>query len=108
MGEIGLEFALDAVPESVRVTGNRSLFLENFMREIKEQRQFVGDIVYQCGEKWDSKEGGHAAYFFTKKEYEDSVTLGVGELPKMNLGRADPSYRNSFPITTAHTVYGQV
>ena len=27
LGEVGLDFALNAVPESVRATGNRSLFL---------------------------------------------------------------------------------
>jgi hypothetical protein len=48
------------------------------MKEIKEKRQYVGDIIYKKGETSESKPNGHSAYFYTKTQFLGAITLGVG------------------------------
>jgi hypothetical protein len=47
--EIGFKF-IDVSGVYVKPYDCKSLFLEKFMKEIKEERHFIGDILYHRGE----------------------------------------------------------
>lgn len=63
----------------------KSLFLEAFMKEIKEERHFAGDVFYREGEIESLRPGNHCAYFFTHEHYKQSVVLGVGNQIQISL-----------------------
>lgn len=86
---VELQVGLGATLQGTHLLHTRSLFLENFMKSIKEQRQYVGDIIYRKGESSNRRKGGHSAFYFAKKEYVGAVTLGIGELPQLKAGKID-------------------
>jgi len=48
--KIGFEFVKNLSYRTIGFADSKSVFLEQFMKEIKEERYFAGDIFYTQGE----------------------------------------------------------
>jgi hypothetical protein len=56
--------------DKFNVSYGRSLFLQKIMKEIKEERHFVGNILYQQGDMYDDQPSKHCVYFYSKEHYK--------------------------------------
>lgn len=59
------------------------------MKDIIEERHYIGDLLYAASELDQSLPNGHCVYFFTKEIYAEAVMLGAGAIPVLKAGELD-------------------
>lgn len=59
------------------------------MKDIIEERHYIGDLLYAASELDQALPNGHCVYFFTKEIYAEAVMLGAGAIPVLKAGELD-------------------
>jgi CRP-like cAMP-binding protein len=111
--KIGFSFVQDLTYKSIGPADYKSAFLESFMKEVKEERHFAGDVFYTEGEVENYTPNNHCVYFFTSDHYKQSVVLGVGNHVKISLDAYESEYlvieeKGAFELYRPETVFGTV